>query len=87
MVELDIPATLLQRAVSLLHLRFFRHSGLPDANTLTMIICTEQDSLLSLLVRELHPQSQEKLRAMAVAADKRQLGMLSWPSNKTRKTK
>ena len=45
----------------------------------------EQDSLLSLLVRELQPQLQEKLRAMAIAADKKQLGMLSWPTKKVTK--
>ena len=56
-VELDVPATLLQRA----------------------------DSLLSLLVAELHPQSQEQLRQMAIAADKKQLGMLSWPGKKKKK--
>lgn len=45
----------------------------------------EQDSLLSLLVRELQPQLQEKLHAMAIAADKKQLGMLSWPTKKVTK--
>lgn len=34
------------------------------------------------LVAELHPKSQEQLKAMAVAADKKQLGLLSWPSKK-----
>ena len=51
LVEIDTPATLLQKS----------------------------DSLLTLLVAELHPQAQERLREMAGAADRKQLGMLSWP--------
>eukprot|EP01045_Picozoa_sp_COSAG04_P014165 COSAG04_NODE_1046_length_8572_cov_5.008970_6_plen_392_part_00 len=54
LVEIDTPATLLQKS----------------------------DSLLTLLVAELHPQAQERLREMAGAADRKQLGMLSWPSRR-----
>lgn len=56
-VELDVPATLLQQS----------------------------NSLLSLLVAELHPKSQEQLKAMAVAADKKHLGLLTWPSKQKKK--